>query len=233
VERDLRAIVRSPSEIGRAAFLALLLALYTSFIFVAPVRDAGGRPEVLARLLLLDVAAAGYFLTAFGLRFVFPSMSLEGRAAWLFFSSPIRIFPVFLAKLALYVGLLTVVVVPLVLASVLRIVGDPSVAALTGVLLLMLAVTTTGVCLGFGAAWPDFRESNPEVLATSAGGLLAASTCLVYVALMAWMARSGMLAVAGGTSALPSLVAGGALSASVTAASVILAHRRIRRLEAA
>lgn len=232
VERDLLAIVRSPSELGRAGFLAFLLVLYTSFIFVAPVRDAGSRPDVLARLLLLDVAAAGYFLTAFGLRFVFPSMSLEGRAAWVFFSSPVRIFRVFLAKLVLYVGLLTVVVVPLAMAGALRIVRDPSLAALTGLLLLMLTVTATSVCLGFGAAWPNFREPNPEVLATSGGGLVATITCLVYVALVAWIARNAVLAAAGGGSVLVSLALGGAVSAGAIATSVVLAYRRIRRLEA-
>jgi hypothetical protein len=51
----------------------------TSFIVVAPLKDIGDQPEAAARLVLLDAVAAGYFLTAFGLRFAFPSLSLEGR----------------------------------------------------------------------------------------------------------------------------------------------------------
>src|SRR5207245_2605926 len=112
IERDLLAIARSPSELGRAAFLGFLLVLYTAFIVVAPLGAAATTPETVARLLLFDVVAAGYFLTAFGLRFVFPAMSLEGRAAWLFFSSPMPIFRVFLAKLLVYGTLLTLVVAP-------------------------------------------------------------------------------------------------------------------------
>src|SRR5207237_1365669 len=101
IERDLLGIALSPSELGRAAFLGFLLVLYTAFIVVAPLGAAAATPETIARLLLFDVVAAGYFLTAFGLRFVFPAMSLEVRAAWLFFSSPIPLFRVCLAYVAL------------------------------------------------------------------------------------------------------------------------------------
>src|SRR5262249_6281502 len=69
VERDLVALARNPHELGRAGFIALLLALYTTFIVVAPLRSVGTRTEAIARLTLFNVAAAGYFLTAFGLRF--------------------------------------------------------------------------------------------------------------------------------------------------------------------
>lgn len=233
IERDLLAIARSPSELGRAAFLGFLLVLYTAFIVVAPLGAAAATPETIARLLLFDVVAAGYFLTAFGLRFVFPAMSLEGRAAWLFFSSPIPIFRVFLAKLLVYGGLLTLVVVPIAVLGALRLVRDPAVAAGVAALVVTVALTTTTLALGLGAAWPNFREPNPEFLTTSGGGLALTLICLPYVALMGWVARRAALAAAAGGSALGWALAPVPLSAGLGAAAVALAYWRIRALEAA
>src|SRR5262249_42450286 len=65
VERDLLALARSPHEWSRAAFLVLLLLVYTAFIVAAPLREVRDRPEAVARLLFFTVVAAGYFLTAF------------------------------------------------------------------------------------------------------------------------------------------------------------------------
>ena len=233
IERDLVGIARSPSELGRAAFLGFLLVLYTSFVVVAPLREVSGKPEAAARLLFFDVVAAGYFLTAFGLRFVFPAMSLEGRAAWVFFSSPIRIFRVFLAKLLLYGALLALVVVPIAMLGTLRLVRDPAVAGVVFALVVLLALTTTTLALGFGAAWPNFREPNPEFLTTSGGGLALTIVCLVYVAVMGWIARGAALAAAAGGSALGWALWAAPLSVGLGIAAVALAYRRIRALEAA
>ena len=231
VERDLLAIVRSPHELSRAAFLGFLLALYTSFVFVAPLREVADRPAAVARLLLLNVVAAGYFVTAFGLRFVFPSISLEGRAAWVLFSSPVRLARLFFAKLGLFAGLLTVAVVPIALAGTVRLVGHPALVAATAALLVMLVLTTATLLLAFGAAWPDFRESDPESLSTSGGGLAATLVCLGYVALVGWSARGAALAATGGGSVAPWLALAAAVSAALIAGALALALRRMRTLE--
>jgi ABC-2 type transport system permease protein len=231
LERDLLGIARNPHEWGRAAFLGFLLVLYTSFIFVAPLREVANRPEAVARLLLLNVVAAGYFLTAFGLRFAFPSMSLEGRAAWVLFSSPVSLLRLVFAKAALFSALLGLAVVPIALAGTLRLVRDPVLALLTVTLLVLVVVTTATLLLAFGTAWPNFRESNPEALSTSGGGLAATLCCLAYVALMGWLGQQAALARAAGDAGLPWLAAAAAVSLGLTGGSLLLAARSVRTLE--
>jgi len=233
VERDLIALVRNPHEWSRAAFIGFLLLLYTSFVFLAPLGEVANRPSAVARLLLLNVAAAGYFLTAFGLRFVFPSVSLEGRAAWVLFSSPVSLVRLFVAKLALYVALLSVAVVPIALAGTLRLVDDAALVVTTTALLLLQAATTATLLLAGGAAWPNFREPNPEALSTSGGGLVVTIVCLVYVAFVGWLARGAALASAAGEGVWPWLGAGALVSAAAIAAAIGLAARRLRVLEVA
>ena len=232
IERDLIAIARSPHELGRAAFIALLLLLYTSFIVIAPLREVADRPEAVARLLLFSVIASGYFITAFGLRFVFPSLSLEGRVAWVFFSSPVSAFRLVMARAALYVSVLSVVVVPIAMIGVVRLVREPGLVATMASLLLLLAATTATLLLAFGAAWPDFREPNPETLSTSGGGLAGTVICLLYVAGMGWIARQAALASTGGGSMVTWLAMGAVASVALITGALGLARWRLRTLEA-
>lgn len=232
VERDLAMLVRSPHELGQAAFITVLLLVYTAFIVVAPLREVGGSPEAVARLLLFTIVAAGYFLTAFGLRFVFPAMSLEGRAAWVFFSSPAPVFRFLLAKAALSAGLLALVVVPIAMIGTLRLAESPAIVATTAALLLMVAATTTTILLGLGAAWPDFRRPSPEALSTTGAGLVATVSCLTYVAAVGWAARQAVLAAAAGESVVVWLASTAAVSVVLIGAVLEIARRRIPTLEA-
>ncbi|MFQ5520204.1 MAG: hypothetical protein ACE5FK_02300 [Candidatus Methylomirabilia bacterium] len=231
LERDLLRLGRSPRELGHAGFLLFLLALYTAFLFAAPLREVGANPEAVAWLSLLNVAAAGYFLTAFGLRFVFPSLSLEGRAAWVLFASPVRIFRLFIAKLVLYAVLLFLVVGGIALAGTLRLSPPPSLFVALAILLVLVTATTVAVSLAFGTTWPNFTQSKPESLATSAGGLATTFVCLGYVALAGWLAQRMTLAVLNGQSPWGPLLVGLGVSSVIVASVVAAARRKIQRLE--
>lgn len=233
VERDLLRLSRSPRELGQAAFLLFLLALYTAFLYVAPLREVSEKHETVARLLLLNLVAAGYFLTAFGLRFVFPSFSLEGRTAWILFSSPVRLFDLFLARLSLYTVLLFSVVGPIALAGAFKISSSPRLLLAGGLLFFLTTVTIVSVSLAFGAIWPNFREVNPESLATNTGGLATTFLCLGYVAAVGWLGHGAGLSILFGGPAFGYLGVAAGLSAAIVGGVSLAAHRRIARLEVA
>jgi len=147
------------------------------------------------------------------------------------FSSPVSVVRLFAAKLALYCVLLSVVVVPIALAATFRLAGDPVLLAATAAFLGMLVATTVTLLLAGGAAWPNFRESNPEALSTSGSGLAVTLVCLVYVAVVGWLARGAALAAGAGASVLPWLAAGALISAALIAAAIRLAARGLRVLD--
>jgi len=231
VERDLTLLARSPEELGRAAFVTFLLILYTAVLFLAPLRQALEKPEVAARLFFLDLLALGYFLTAFGIRFVFPSLSLEGRAAWVVLTSPVPVARLLLAKLLASSALLLLVVGPIAGAGVTRFVSQPALLGLFALLLALMTVTTTSVSLAFGVLWPNFKEPNADRLATNAGGLGTILLCLAYVAGVAWLGRGAVLAFAQGESLAAYAASALALSAPIIAGVTVAAHRRLNRLE--
>jgi hypothetical protein len=231
VERDLLVLARNPHEWSRATFLGVLLALYTAFVAVAPLGDVGGRPAAVARLVMLNVLAAGYFLTAFGLRFVFPSTSLEGRAAWVLFSSPLPLRRLLAARLGLSVALLAIAVVPIALVGTLRLTEDPRLIATVTGLLLCVTATTATLLLAFGTVWPDFRETSADALSTSGGGLAATVLCLVYVGAVGWLAREATLRAAAGRDVAGPLAVAVLVSGLLAGGALAVAARRIRTLE--
>ncbi len=231
VERDLVALARNPQEWGRAAFIVFLLGLSTAILFVAPLGKVLESPDTVARLFFLDLMAVGYFVTAFGIRFVFPSLSLEGRTAWIVFSSPLSSGRLFVGKLLTYSALLIVAVGPIAMGGALRLLSAPVLLAAFGALLVLVIVTTVTVALAFGVLWPDFKETSAERVATNAGGLATIILCLGYVAVVAWLGRESARAFFAAKSLLPSLAGAVALSAAVFAGSVWAARRRFKTLE--
>lgn len=234
VEKELVTLARSPQEIGRAAFFAFLLALYTLLFLRVPVPDVAGTEELTARLVAFSVLATGYFLTTLALRFVFPALSLEGRAAWILFASPVPLVRLFWTRLGLYglAGFLGFGSIALAGSVRLGLPGG-GVAALA-LLLALLSATIMAVALGLGVCWPDFRGRSAEALATSAGGLLTTAVCLAYVAACGWLAYRLVLALL--TGAPPGAVAGPlagviGLSLAVAAGPLWLARRRRATLE--
>ncbi|HEV8674753.1 MAG TPA: hypothetical protein VGX21_11965, partial [Methylomirabilota bacterium] len=234
LEKELVSVLRSPQELGRGAFFAFLLGLFTLLFLRVPVPGEAGTEDVTARLIAFSVLATGYFLTTVALRFVFPALSLEGGAAWILFTSPIRLRAVFWARLAVYSAVGFVGLGTLALAGGLRLGLPPIGFALFAAELALMSLTIMTIALALGVCWPDFRGRSAEALATSAGGLLTTALCLGYVAVSGWLGYRLILAVLTGAPAeRVGVIALAALAVSmaVVAGPLALARRRGGRFE--
>lgn len=234
LEKELVSVLRNPQELGRAAFFAFLLGLFTLLFLRVPVPGEAGTEDVTARLVAFSLLATGYFLTTVALRFVFPALSLEGGAAWILFTSPIRLRRLFWARLAVYSAAGFAGLGTLALAGGVRLGLSPLGFALFAAELALMSLTIMTVALALGVCWPDFRGRSAEALATSAGGLLTTALCLGYVAVSGWLGYRVILAALTGAPvervAAPALAAL-AVSVAVVAGPLVLARRRGGRFE--
>ncbi|MBI2461566.1 MAG: hypothetical protein HYV61_08815 [Candidatus Rokubacteria bacterium] len=231
LEKDLLGFLRNPQEVGRGLFLAFLLVLYTVFLFRIPTREIQSAEEVVARLVAFTLVATGYFLTTFALRFVFPAISLEGRMAWVVFSSPLSFAHLLLAKFTLYtLGLFGVMEV-LSLVGLLRLGVGLHGFVWWSLLLFLMTLTVVSVALALGTLWPNFREENAEALATNAGGLLTSALCLGYVGLVGWLGYRFFLGLLGGERPLGWVAAVAGLSLLVAAGPLWRARRAAAAFE--
>lgn len=234
LEKELVTLARSPEELGRVAFVTFLLLIYTAFLLRVPVPDAAGTEDVLARLIAFSLLAAGYFLTTLALRFVFPALSLEGRSAWVLFTSPVRLPALFRARLALYSIAGFLVLGGMALVGGLRLGLSILGLVLFAGLLALMSLTIMTVALALGVCWSDFRGQSAEALTTSAGGLLTTALCLGYVALYGWAGYRAVFAhltaAPAGRLAVP-LIASLLLSLAVAAGPLAAARRRCAMFE--
>jgi ABC-2 type transport system permease protein len=135
----------------------------------------------------LNLALAGFVLASIAARFVFPSVSLEGRALWLLKSSPLPVRELLWAKF--WVGAVPLLTLALILVGCTNLmlgvrpfVHVVSLAAITG-----LVFPLTALALGYGTFYPRFDSENAAQIPTSFGGLLFMMTAVTLIGAIAYL----------------------------------------------
>lgn len=154
-------------------------------------------------VLFLNFSFTGFILTTLSVRFVFPLISLEGRGFWVVRSAPITFKLLFIEKFALaflvFMGLCEAIVY--ISSHVLHVRGGMMVLMTAGTFLM--GATLTGLAIGMGSIFPDFKEESPMRIASTPGGVLTVVISLIYVgimvAVMSWPVRGYFLYLLGRT----------------------------------
>ncbi|HTK05431.1 MAG TPA: hypothetical protein VL500_07635, partial [Candidatus Eisenbacteria bacterium] len=233
-EKDLLSFSRDGEAVSRAGFLLLLLGMYLLMVRAVSYAQAFQGGELAALPVAFAFAAIGYFTLTLSLRFVFPSISLEGRGAWLVWSSPIHAHEIFSWKFFFWsasLGLAMLGAAGLVIALF----GFPlPLAAVFAAAALASTFSLVALTLGIGAFAPDFRAKDPDMIATSPAGLAATAAGAVYVWIMArYVHRAATTYFAVGTVEPLVLIGMSVVSLAVIAASWAMAMRSMDRMEIA
>lgn len=189
--KEFRTFFRDTSQWSQ---LILLLALVVVYVYNFSVLPLGGLPLVTFYfrnvIAFLNLLLASFVVTSVALRFVFPAISLEGKALWVVATSPMPIERLWWSKF--FVGLLPL----LVLAEALILITNhylrvlPFMAWLAPLTMLGLTVGITAINLAVGTRYPKFEAEHAAKIATGAGGLLAMILCMSFAAaviiLQAW-----------------------------------------------
>jgi ABC-2 type transport system permease protein len=132
----------------------------------------------------LNLGLAGFVLASIAARFIFPSVSLEGRQMWLLRSSPLDLRALLWSKY--WTGTVPLLVLALVITILtnvlLQATGFMMVVSVGTILLLTLAIAA--LALGYGAVYPQFDTENAAQIPTSFGGLVFMMTTVVLLAVV-------------------------------------------------
>jgi ABC-2 type transport system permease protein len=188
VEKDLRLFFRDATQWAQAAILFGLLAIYVMSLGRTPIYFTD--PFWRNLISFVNLGFTGYVFATISIRFVYPAISLEGKALWVVRSTPLSIRNLFWGKLLINLILGTVLAEALIVISNLLLRVDPIMTAFSMVAVLFFTCSLVSLSIGFGASMPDLKETNPSKIASGPGGILAAVTSLAYVGLsvviMAW-----------------------------------------------
>jgi ABC-2 type transport system permease protein len=126
-------------------------------------------------------------LASIAARFIFPSVSLEGRTLWLLRSSPLSVHQLLWAKF--WVGTLPLLILALAIVTITNSLLEVSefmmwVSTLT---ITLMTFGLAGLAMGFGTLFPQFETENAAQIPTSFGGLLfmMASVALIAAVVIA------------------------------------------------
>lgn len=160
----------------------ILLIVGLVFVYLFSIRSMPlDIPYLRSLISFLNVGTADFVLAALGLRFTFPSVSLEGRAWWILKSSPLTTGQImrqkflFSAVPTLAVALTLGVMTNWILGA------DRFTAGLTLAALLVSALAITAMGIGFGALFPRFTVENIHQIESSVGGFVYMAACLFYI----------------------------------------------------
>lgn len=237
VAKDIRSFFRDTTQWSQLILLAVLVVIYIYNVKVLPLWSGEEVGFFLINVVsFLNLGLAGFVLAAIAARFLFPAISLEGRALWLLKSSPMDLRALLWSKY--WVGVLPLLILALALTIgtnvILRVGGFMMVLSLVNITIMSFAIAS--LALGFGAMFPRFETENSAEISTGFGGLLFMMSATAYLAivimLQAWPVYSVLQSKLRGHALNPAQVSGLAIGLGVAFAvsvAAIIIPMRIAR----
>ena len=170
--KDLKVFLRDTTQWSQ---LLLLLALVFVYLYNFSVLDLDRLPYMTAVVknvyAFVNLAMAGFVLSAVAVRFVFPAVSAEGPAFWLIRTSPIPMSSFLWSKF--WIGLVPVLVMAegLTVASNELLGAEPFLKVVAAVTIVFMTFALVGLATGMGAIYPRFGAENVTQVAGSYGGI--------------------------------------------------------------
>lgn len=241
--KDVLLFFRDTTQWSQLILLAVLLLVYIFNIRALPL-FTGERVSVLlvTMVVFLNLALAGFVLAAIAARFVFPSVSLEGKQLWLLCSSPLDLEALMWSKY--WTGTVPLLVLALLITGVTNVLlqASPFMMAVSIGTITLYTLATSALALCFGTLFPQFDTENAAQIPTSFGGLvyMMASVCLLGV-VIALEARPVLQFVRANQAGVPLEIdmgmalmfgASAALCLASTLVALRIGLRRIREVDA-
>src|SRR6185503_12671646 len=166
--KDLRVFFRDTTQWSQLILLAVLLLVYVFNIRALPLFSGEKVPfSLVTMVVFLNQGLAGFVLAAIAARFIFPTVSLEGRQLWLLRSSPLDHRTLLWSKY--WIGAVPL----LVLAVVITFITNTMLKA-SGFMMIVSMGTTVGftiaasaMALAMGIFYPQFENENAAQIPTS------------------------------------------------------------------
>lgn len=182
IVKDLKLFFRDTTQWSQLILLGVLVVIYLFNIQSLPLFTGERVPFFLVSVVsFLNLGLAGFVLASIAARFIFPSISLEGRQMWLLRSSPLDLRALMWSKY--WIGTIPLLVLALIITVFTNIILQATafmmVVGISTIILLTFAIGA--LALGFGALFPQFETENAAQIPTSFGGLVFMMTTVALV----------------------------------------------------
>jgi ABC-2 type transport system permease protein len=172
VLKEVRLFFRDTTQWSQLILLAVLVVVYVFNIKYLPLRGEGITFFLVNVVPFLNLVLAGFVLASVAARFIFPSVSLEGRTLWLLRSSPMPVRDLLWAKF--WVGTTPLLLLAIGIVGVTDALLQVSdfMFAVSVMTITFMTLALCGMALGFGTLFPQFETENAAQIPTSFGGMV-------------------------------------------------------------
>ena len=183
VIKDTKTFVRDPGQWTQLFLVASIVAIAIVSVASLPL-DVFRGPWMatwINALAYLMLALVGLVMAALAARFQFSAVSAEGRGFWLVRTGPLTAEQFLWAKAWPYLPPMIVVGEILAVVSGQILGADSFLLWISAGTALMLGFGISGLAVGMGAIWPDFKADNLAQISASPAGLLFMASAVTMV----------------------------------------------------
>lgn len=179
--KDIRTFVREPSQWIQFLVIFGLLSFYA--LSLRHMEYDRSNPQESQLFAFLNLTVCALALSTLTTRFVFPQFSLEGRRFWILAMSPLHLPSIIIQKFllsTLFTGAATFCI--LLLSGHMLDLSPPDIAFFATAI-VFLSVGLNAIAVGFGALFPNMKETDSGKIVSGFGGTICLITSFAYIAL--------------------------------------------------
>lgn len=177
--KDVRMFWRDTTQWGQTLVLFGLLGVY--IINLRHFSQQLTNPFWVHLVSYLNLGACSLNLATLTTRFVYPQFSLEGKRLWIVGVAPLGLVEVVKAKFWLASRMAMIITVGLILLSCYML-QMPLDRTFYFVLIVgVMTFSLTGLAIGLGALYPNFKEENPTKIVSGFGGTFCLVLSFLYI----------------------------------------------------
>jgi len=191
ITKDLKSFFRDTTQWSQFLLLVALVVVYLYNVKVLPLDEAPIATVYLKNVVsFLNLGLAGFVLSAISVRFIFPSISLEGDQWWLLKSSPLTLRRLMWSKFWTGLGPLVVLAEILVILSNRLLEVSSLMMAVSAGTIVLLTIGVVALGVGMGAMFPRFHVENVTQVSTGFGGIVYMIVCMVFIGVVVLLEAS-------------------------------------------
>ncbi len=180
--KDIKIFFRDPRQwLQFAVFFGFI------FVYILNLRTMPFNLKIIFwknLISLLNLSSISLTTAMLNIRFIFPAISLEGMRFWVLGLAPLKLKELLFEKWLLSFSVSVTISVLLMFFSGIMLGVSGWLLGVSLITAIFVSLGVSGLSVGLGAAFPNFKEDNPNVIISGFGGTLLLVLSLGFVGLI-------------------------------------------------
>jgi len=182
LKKEVWQFVREPSQWIHFGIISILVLTFV--VSVANINLKQNLPFLQTVSYMVLLLFNAFLIASIALRFVFPSISIEGSNFWKVLSAPVKRSKVFWLKYLIAFLPILLISEMLVIFSHRSLWAYPVLIQSASVIMVSVAFAFVGLNIGAGSFFSDFKEKNPIRVASSQSATVTFLITIVYLTIL-------------------------------------------------